>query len=217
MFPLGVLKHKNPNTLLALGFNTDYSDASIYGHIFTPVNSPNLVGGDLSVSGNSYIYTPDDVDLELSSMNFTIEARVRLSGVATQNRNMLVKQTTSAGIPLLFNISNSSQRLSFTMINQSETALTLTGTVGSFTDTLSYHHVAAVRSGDTFYLWQDGVLISTNTAVGYGTMKNTVSDWFIGAANSTGAGNFNGVIDWLKVSKTALYTAPFTPPTILTV
>lgn len=200
-----------------MGFNADYSDASIYNHIFTPANNPSVVGGDLSVSGNSYLYMPDNAALELGSMDFTIEARVRLSGVATQNRNVLVKQTSSAGIPLLFNVSNSTQRLSFTMINQSEAVIALSGLAGSFTDTVNYHHVAAVRSGDTFYLWQDGVLLTTNTIVGYGSMKNTISNWFIGAANNTGAGNFNGLIDWLKVSKTALYTAPFTPPTTLTV
>ena len=43
MWLLGVLKHKNPNILLALDFNTDYSDASIYGHIFTPVNALSIV------------------------------------------------------------------------------------------------------------------------------------------------------------------------------
>jgi hypothetical protein len=43
MFPLGVLKHKNPNILLALGFNTDYSYASIYCHILTPVNALSVV------------------------------------------------------------------------------------------------------------------------------------------------------------------------------
>ena len=43
MWLLGVLKHKNPNILLALDFNTDYSYASIYGHIFTPVNALSIV------------------------------------------------------------------------------------------------------------------------------------------------------------------------------
>ena len=43
MWLLGVLKHKNPNILLALDFNTDYSYANIYGHIFTPVNALSIV------------------------------------------------------------------------------------------------------------------------------------------------------------------------------
>lgn len=42
---LGVLRRKDPDVILAMGFDTDYTDYSRYGHVFTPVNSPTLTGG----------------------------------------------------------------------------------------------------------------------------------------------------------------------------
>lgn len=37
---LGTLRRKDPNIILAMGFDTGYTDYSHYGHVFTPVNSP---------------------------------------------------------------------------------------------------------------------------------------------------------------------------------
>ena len=69
-----------------------------------------------------------------------------------------------------------------------------------YTDYSRYGHIWTPVIGSTF-----------------SSVKDTTSNWYIGAANGTGAGNLNGFMDWIKVTKEALYTAPFTPPTILTV
>lgn len=74
------------------------------------------------------------------------------------------------------------------------------------TDT--WHHIAFVRSGTTYYLWLDGVLYAQTTLA----ITHDSGQLYIGGDDSTNY--FAGNIDDVRVTLDyARYTAPFTPPT----
>jgi len=75
-----------------------------------------------------------------------------------------------------------------------------------------WQHVAAVRSGNTMYIFVNGVMYGSGTSVTQ-TFNNVASSLTVGG-NIAGAGMWNGFISNLRILKgTALYTASFTPPT----
>lgn len=77
-----------------------------------------------------------------------------------------------------------------------------------------WHHVAITRSGDTFRVFLDGVVIATHTAATPGDpLVADTAGFRIGGAN-TGSQTMTGYIDELRiVHGTAVYTGNFTPPT----
>jgi hypothetical protein len=74
-----------------------------------------------------------------------------------------------------------------------------------------WFHTAIVRSGNTFYLFVDGILGN------YVTSAQAISDYAapleIGRAHPTGGGNFKGYMDEIRITKgAARWTGNFTPP-----
>jgi len=70
-------------------------------------------------------------------------------------------------------------------------------------------HVALVRSGDQFTLYLDGQQAATSTQAG---LALTPYDILIGG-DGTSAFGFEGNLDEIRVSMSAVYTANFAPPT----
>ena len=76
-----------------------------------------------------------------------------------------------------------------------------------------WNHVAVTRSGSSWTMWLNGVAIKTATS---STACATVSTASIGRCEPTGgeaSGYMNGYISNLRIVKSAVYTAAFTPPT----
>ena len=75
-----------------------------------------------------------------------------------------------------------------------------------------WQHVAAVRSGNTMYIFVNGVMYGSGTSVTQ-TFNNVASSLTVGG-NIAGAGMWNGFISNLRIlNGTALYTASFSVPT----
>ena len=75
-----------------------------------------------------------------------------------------------------------------------------------------WQHVAAVRSGNTMYIFVNGVMYGSGTSVTQ-TFNNVASSLTVGG-NIAGAGMWDGFISNLRILKgTALYTSNFTPST----
>jgi hypothetical protein len=93
------------------------------------------------------------------------------------------------------------------------------GTIITGSTTLSlntWYHVAAVRSGNTCTIYQNGISIGSASMAGTTINPGTNSLWIGANPEDNGGSNFmlNGYISNLRVVKgTALYTANFTPPT----
>lgn len=85
---------------------------------------------------------------------------------------------------------------------------------GSWTpDTTTWHHLAVVRSGNSWAMYLDGVSIATatnsNAFVTYaGTAQIGICEGQSGGAN---AGSFNGYMDNFRITKAARYTSSFAP------
>jgi uncharacterized repeat protein (TIGR02543 family) len=79
----------------------------------------------------------------------------------------------------------------------------------------AWHHIAAVRSGNNLVVYVDGV--SAGTATFTGSVKTGISSPLdIGGLTTANGGyfdtnNFTGRLSNVRISKTALYTAAFTP------
>jgi len=89
----------------------------------------------------------------------------------------------------------------------STTGRLLESTAG--TDTLNtWHHTAYVRSNGTIKVYVDGVERDSATD----TINYDKTDFCIGALDN-GSEYMVGYMDDIRISKTAIYTANFTPPT----
>ena len=77
------------------------------------------------------------------------------------------------------------------------------------------HHVALVRSGNTFALYLDGIKSTTTQTEIQGTIDNyiPVTTLKIGVGQGGVAAHFTGYIDEFRIRKEAMYLADFTPPT----
>ena len=77
------------------------------------------------------------------------------------------------------------------------------------------HHVALVRSGNTFALYLDGIKSTATPTVIQGTIDNYAPSTTlkIGVGRGGVASHFTGYIDEFRIRKEAMYTADFTPPT----
>ena len=77
------------------------------------------------------------------------------------------------------------------------------------------HHVALVRSGNTFALYLDGIKSTTTLTVIQGTIDTYIpaTTLKIGVGEGGIAAHFTGYIDEFRLRKEAMYLAGFTPPT----
>lgn len=92
-----------------------------------------------------------------------------------------------------------------------------TTTIGGAASSLpnnTWFHVAVVKNGTSWTVYQDGVQVDTSTTLN-GTITGTASKIKLGGRYGTTTVKFNGYIDDLRVTTAARYTANFTPPTNL--
>ncbi len=72
----------------------------------------------------------------------------------------------------------------------------------------SWHHVAAVRTGTTYNLYQDGILVATTP----GTLQ-TYTGLYVGwSSNATANAAYTGSLDELRLTSGVRYIGNFTPP-----
>lgn len=214
MWPLGVLTKFT--TLIQLKFDTDYTDSSKFNHVFTPVGSPTLASGVLVLNGSSALITPDSAtyDTPLTTGDFTIEARVRLTTLNTFC--YIVNKVTSGNLPyaLFIDSSNSLRFLGYSA-SGGGVFVSLSSTTGGYSiSDNNFHHVAITRRGGIFTLFLDGILASTVTNNDIGNLVNSTEDLRIGSSSADGSGakNFKGEIDWVRITAGVRYISSFTPP-----
>jgi len=167
----------------------------------------------LALNGSTgYGEVPYSTLLNLST-NFTVEAWVKLS---VDGAYALLSRWGETSKSFLFLI-ESNGTVKFRMASgdagkETEVKKALQSTSG-------WHHVAAVHSNGTLSLYLDGVLADSLPNVP--GMVSTTLPLFIGAPQITpGGGNpgfLKGNIDEVRISKAALYTAPFQPKKSLSV
>jgi hypothetical protein len=159
----------------------------------------------------------NNIDLELGSSDFCMEAFI----FASELKNAGIfgnNQSSPSPSGYEFDIFSSG---AITFYSGNGSAYSNTGgNLGTISSagvikTGRWHHVAAVRNGNTLRLYVDGNKVAENTSFSH-TIANTTNTHQIGCdgISSGSSFHFNGLISNARLVKgSPVYTANFTPPT----
>lgn len=154
----------------------------------------------LVVNGNS------PAEFNFSTGDWTIECWVYPTSAAGVQSLIIQRGATNQAFWLLLDTG-------IPRLQCNQAGSTVINRVGSSALSLnSWHHVAATRSGDIFYLLADGALLSTGGATGSLDYVNTATLAF--GAYPAGGNYLNGNLDDVRITKgVARYTGAYTVPT----
>jgi hypothetical protein len=151
-------------------------------------------------------YTPQNL-LQFSA-DFTIEAWV----YSTETRNQIIGSSASDINTQIFRLNQiSAGNLAFFLNGTQVFQPTPAGLAIN-----TWHHLAICRSGTVTRMFVDGVQKGETNTSWTGTFRmDVIGTFFFNGSRYTADGiyDFAGHIDDLRVTKAALYTANFTPPT----
>lgn len=160
---------------------------------------------------NQYLSLPNTSSLNLGSNNFTMEAFVYISNVSGNKNIFYINGNNSSYSAICLYVQDS--RFAF-LANQTggyPWTLQITA-VGPTISSNTWYHVATTRSGNSFYVFVNGTLVSGAPYTLSGALFNGTTN--IIGYQPTIASYFNGYISNARIiNGTALYTSSFTPPT----
>jgi hypothetical protein len=160
--------------------------------------SSTTVGGSMYYNGTSD-YIQATVASAPGTGNFTMEGWVYFSAFSSGSANIfsLIAASSASGFQVYVNSGG------FGVRSNSATIIAATGSpkVGQ------WYHIALVRNSGTITLYSNGVSIGS-TATAY-----TFSDTQFNSGWTPVGQYFGGYVSNIRYSNTAIYTAPFTPPT----
>ena len=190
--------------------NTTQGSFSPYS-VSGPYNPATHGGSGYFDGSGDYLSILDNTAFDLEGSDFTIECWVYLNTYGSNSFSAPVSKWVTGIQSWTTYISSSSIIFSYSPDGSAASYVNYTASVSNPLSTWS--HYAFTRSGDTLYIFKDGVLINTFSVTGL-VIPNRTSALQIGATNNGGYGNLNGYINDLRLVKgTALYTSAFTPPT----
>jgi hypothetical protein len=166
-------------------------------------------------STSTGIEIADNADFDVGSGNFTIEAWVYVNEDAGNTR-YISGQSSSSGAnssgAVQFQIGSNNKLTSYIFdASDTDNYLTLEPSSATISDN-KWHHVAIVRNGTAFNLYQDGTSIANVTSSI--TVNNSTAKFAVGCLGEYTAGHFKGWIsNYRFVKGTAVYTSNFTPAT----
>lgn len=168
--------------------------------------SPLVGTASLLLDGSGdYLTLPNSADLSVSPGDVTIEARIKSTSLAHINA-ILSKRSTS---PVWQMQVATTGVLSFTAWNSSGVvAISLSSAAGAIAINTEYK-VAAVRKANNYYLFIDGTLVASGAQTSAPTLGNTTLS--IGRDAAVAGREFQGTIDEVRITRSALYTANYVP------
>jgi len=183
-----------------------------YGAIISNA-TPNLGGacGSFLTSSSNYLSIPDSADFNFGSGDFTIDFRV--SSTLANDGGVISKRESGTGVGWIIEIRATGAvwlRAKVGGVYSDTFLATAAGAVVANTVT----HVAVVRNGSSWYIFVNGVQAATTSNAGI--LDNYASPVIIGSSRIAGGieDNLPGILDEVRVSNIARWTAAFTPPTV---
>lgn len=186
------------------------------GHAFTAhgattsATAPKFGSSSASFSAGGWIDTPDSSDFTLGAGDFTFEAWIKTSTGGVLN---ICGQYDGSDVST---IAQSLYLNAGVIQADSYSGAVAEVTLRPASPTINdgnWHHVAVARSGSTFNLFSDGVLIATASYAG--SLNDSPTVFSIGRAGAWSSNTFTGNVDEFRFTKgVARYTANFTPSTI---
>jgi hypothetical protein len=206
------------NTKLLLNFtnagifdNAANNDLETVGNAQISTSVVKFGTGSMSFDGTGdSLSAPNNVNLQLATGNFTVEAWVYWTGT-NANATVCDKDGLSGSSYSSYALSlNGSGFMRFIVGNALSYVQVLTS--NTLLPTSQWVHLAAVKNGTTLTLYQNGTSVASATQTG--TIGNQNRAFLVGySAGQSNASYWNGYIDDLRVTKgIARYTANFTPP-----
>ena len=155
-----------------------------------------------------YLAVPNHSDFDINVGNFTIDVWVKFTGAPSGYEYFVTHWQSGSDLWQMSHVTDGGLGLRFGIYVSSSWFVLLTG--GQIFDT-DWHHIAVVKSGDTYYLFKDGNIIDTDTVVNSATYDGTL---FIGNSGALSS-PFPGYMSELRISKGTDrgWTSGFTPPT----
>lgn len=199
--------------------STSFLDES--GKTWTAVGNAQIDAAQSKFGGASglfdgtgdYVSTPDHADFTLGSGDWTVDAWFNCVGPSTTGGNICGQGNTAADAAATsFFLGRNAVNQMVLRVSDGVTVGTLDG-VTSFTNLTNpgWHHIAAVRSGNTLMLFVDGIL--EGQAAFTGSVQDSAELFTVGARSAGGGSMWNGWIDELRISKgIARWTTDFIPP-----
>ena len=155
-----------------------------------------------------YLTVPDSSDWAFGTDNFTVEFWLNHQSVATGNSAITFSPSTDKR--QLLGYVDAGDGLFKLYLTSDGSNWDIASGVSMGTATLdSWKHYAIVRSGTSFYTFQDGTQISTFTSSA--SMYDSSDALSIG--RYAGGNELNGYMDEIRISNSARYTSAFTPST----
>ena len=174
------------------------------------INGSVNFGGDLGSNGN-YLAVGDSDDFNFGSGDFTIECWVYADSLSTNNFEGIVGQWPQNGANALNSwvLEVVGGDLEFYYCYNGANIGSVVQGAGMTHQ--QWNHVMVTRSGNTMYMFHNGSLTGSGTAV-TATFNDVSADVTIGG-NINSTAMWNGNISNLRIIKgRALYTDTFTPP-----
>lgn len=200
--------------------STTFTDSSPSPKTITPSGvtistAQSMFGGASMLFSAGVLSTPDSAAFDLAAGDFTVEAWVRPTSIPGGGVYMGVIGQRNTGITdfgwILYINGDNAGRARF---DWSLTGTSTAGTVLCVNPMVAnaWSHIAAVRSGGSVTLYQDGIG-GTPATIGTDTIFNSTSVLHLGVLSFAGGGNFAGNLDDVRVTKgVARYLGNFTPP-----
>jgi hypothetical protein len=232
--PTAPYDQPDPDVMLLLPM-IGANDSTVFTDIATGGNAPHTIAANggakiittqadpFSVNGgvgyldgvDDYLSLPGSPDFSSGSGDFTIETWVKLETSTTHYPPLFCLRTDSNNI-LAFFIRNSNAP---TYQSKLELQVKKAGTwiieaYGHMTIDTNWHHTAVSRSGNTYRLFVDGVIVQTHTNSAELPNFATTQPW-IGRSAFTDDNTFyyrKGFSSDFAFTRRAKYTTNFTPP-----
>lgn len=162
-----------------------------------------------------YLSTSDSDDFAFGTGDFTIDLRVRFNVLPTSiTYKILFSQHENSSNYYIFGLYNNAgtYQFEFFQVVGGAANIDILKNANSIA-TGVWYHVALVRSGNNWYIFQDGTQLGS-TVVDADSVSNFSASPNIGRWAFDTSYDFNGWIDEFRISKgIARWTANFTPPT----
>jgi hypothetical protein len=160
---------------------------------------------------NQYLSLPNTSSLNLGSNNFTMEAFVYIPNVSGNKNIFYINGNAGSYSAICLYVQDS--QFAFLAGTTGGYPWTLQiGAVGPTISSNTWYHVATTRSGNSFYVFVNGTLVSGAPYSLSGALFNGTTN--IIGYQPTVTSYFNGYISNARIiNGTALYTASFTAPT----
>jgi len=215
----GVSDPNFASVVLGLHLDNNLTDVSNTPHTPTGSNhafSTTAKFGTHSLSlveaSSAYVDVPNSADFDMAGGSFTVECFIKTAESGSNGQLMGNWDWENSARSWNLAYYNSSALLEFHLNNTGLGAGTVVSTAVTDINDDAWHHVAAVRDGDTARLFVDGT--QKDSAAHTGTLYSAQTLRIGAYKHSTTPGDFlDGLLDDIRITKgVARYTANFTAP-----